>query len=87
MAVELSEPDVVVSVAGQRLGIAAKRITSRKQVLPNVMKGAEQIATQLERSAIERGLVFLDVSHLMNRNTAAMRYLRCRCCRLANRCR
>ena len=25
---------------------------------------------------MERGLVFLDVLHLMNRNTAAMRYVR-----------
>lgn len=72
MAVELSEPDVVVDVAGHKLGIAAKRIKSRRQVLPNAKKGAEQI----QRSATGRGIVFLDVSHVMNRQMAAMRYLR-----------
>jgi hypothetical protein len=71
MNVELSEPDVVVYVAGQRLGIAAKRIKSRKQVLENAKKGARQIAN----AAVDGGLLFLDVSNIMNEHMMAMRYL------------
>lgn len=72
MAVELAEPDIVLTVDGERFGIAAKRIRSRKRVLPNAKKGSKQI----EGSKPPRGLIFLDVSNLMNRDMAAMRYLR-----------
>ena len=72
MAVELTEPDVIVSVAGQTLGIAAKRVKSRKKLLANAKKAARQI----EFSAAEKGVVFIDVSHLMNENAVALRYLR-----------
>ena len=71
MAVELAEPDLIVNVAGQKHGVAIKRIKSRKQVLANAKKGSKQI----DWSATERGLVFLDVSNLMNRNMEAIRYL------------
>jgi hypothetical protein len=72
MAVELAEPDIVLTLAGQKFGIAAKRIRSRKRVRPNAKKGSKQI----EGSTAGRGLIFLDVSNLMNRDMAAMRYLR-----------
>jgi hypothetical protein len=79
MAVELAQgpdptanPDVIVDVAGERVGIAAKRLGSRSRVLRNARKAAAQI----EASSVERGLVFLDVSNVMNRNAAAIRYLR-----------
>jgi hypothetical protein len=72
MPVELGEPDIVVTLAGKRIGIAAKRIKSRKQVLPNAKKGSKQI----EGADNAGGLIFLDVSNLMNRDMAAMRYLR-----------
>jgi hypothetical protein len=72
LAVELGEPDILVTVDGEKVGIAAKRIKSRKQVLPNAKKGAKQIGW----SNAGRGLIFLDVSNLMNRDMGAIRYLR-----------
>lgn len=76
MAVELSEPDVVLNVGGQRVGIAVKRIKSRKRIRSNTSHAAMQVERELGNTHIDRGLIFLDVSDLMNRNMAAIRYLR-----------
>lgn len=72
MSVELAEPDIIAHIGGRHIGIAAKRIKSRKQIFPNAKKGAAQIMG----SATDRGIVFLDVSELLNQHTAALRYLR-----------
>jgi hypothetical protein len=79
MAVELAQgadptanPDVIVDVAGERVGIAAKRLTSGSRALKNARKAMNQI----QASSVDRGLVFLDVSNVMNRNAAAIRYVR-----------
>ena len=78
MAAELAQgpdpranPDVIIDVAGERVGIAVKRVGSAK----SVPKHARAAARQIARAAVERGLVFLDVSNAMNRDAAAIRYL------------
>jgi hypothetical protein len=70
MDVRLSEPDVVVSVEGADYGIAAKRVKSRAQLKRRAEDGVGQIGT-----STKHGLLFLDVSNLMNENTAAMRWI------------
>jgi len=72
MPVALAEPDVITGIEDTNVGIAVKRIKSRKQILSNAKKASEQI----RRSDAEKGIVFMDVSELMNQNMAAMRYLR-----------
>jgi hypothetical protein len=71
MGVELCEPDIVVTVEGQKLGIAVKRVKSERKLMERAKEGVKQV-----ESSTKRGLVFLDVSNLMNSNMGAMRYLR-----------
>lgn len=71
MDVDLCEPDIAATVNGQRCGIAVKRVKSRKKLMERAEEGIQQIA-----SSTKHGLVFLDVSNLMNTNMMAMRYLR-----------
>jgi hypothetical protein len=68
----LVEPDVSVFVGGERVGIAVKRIQSRKKVKVH----AEKAADQIQASGVERGIIVLDVSNIMNRRMTAIRYLR-----------
>jgi hypothetical protein len=65
------EPDVILRVERRHVGIAAKRLQSHRRVLKNAKKAADQI----KASTVERGIIFLDVSNLVNRHAAALRYL------------
>lgn len=57
--VHLAEPDLVIEQGGQRIGIAAKRITSEAQVPKRLREATKQIT----RSG-ESGLISLDLSLL-----------------------
>lgn len=70
--VQLIEPDIVASMSGTLFAIAVKRIQSQKKILSNAKKGADQIAA----SSAARGVVFLDVSNIMNTKMTAVRYVR-----------
>ncbi len=69
--VDLCEPDFAVTIAGQRYGIAVKRLKSDKTLMERAEYGAKQVTR-----ATGLGLVFIDVCNLMNRDMRALRYFR-----------
>lgn len=61
LAVALEEPDVLIKYGGGIRSIAAKRVNSRRKVLPNIKKAARQIAAEGYP-----GYIFLDLTRFLD---------------------
>lgn len=60
IAVDLGEPDLLMEFAGTRIGVAAKRVSSRKTIQQRIRKGIKQIAKHTGA-----GIIALNVDRLL----------------------
>ena len=63
--IQQAEPDVIISLDGWRLGVAAKRVSSRRALIDRVHEGSRQ----LERARLP-GFVAVEVSRICNPRNA-----------------
>lgn len=64
---DFCEPDLLIQVDGERVGLAVKRTKSERQIEKHVRKGAKQIA-----KAVVQGHVILDISMAFHPDNAPL---------------
>ncbi len=64
LKVEIEEPDIIIDHLGLRIGVAAKRIKSKKKSFIRAKEACKQIKKQLDNNQIDCGIIAFDISNI-----------------------